>query len=134
MRTIDCPSVFARTVADARTVATIAAGHDASDPFSRRAFTPTHWHHVVGQSDGYILELYVDGELVGTSPALLNAVEGKPLTTACRLLVGRLKERSLPPDYLQIRPFEGRLDELAVYDQPLTPQEIRQHHAFRRAE
>ncbi len=35
-RTLDCVSVFTRTVADARTVAEVAGGFDAADPFSRR--------------------------------------------------------------------------------------------------
>ena len=40
-RTLDCVSVFTRTVADARTVAEVAGGFDAEDPFSRHiGFTP----------------------------------------------------------------------------------------------
>ena len=35
-RTLDCVSVFTRTVGDARVVAEVAAGFDADDPFSRR--------------------------------------------------------------------------------------------------
>ena len=39
-RTLDCVSVFTRTVADARAVAEVVGGFDAADPFSRRiAFT-----------------------------------------------------------------------------------------------
>ena len=39
-RTLDCVSVFTHTVADARTVAEVAGGFDADDPYSRRiAFT-----------------------------------------------------------------------------------------------
>jgi hypothetical protein len=43
------------------------------------------------------------------------------------VLVGRLKSgpQSNPVD---IRPFLGRLDELAVYDHPLSRDEIRQHY------
>jgi hypothetical protein len=97
------------------------------DVFSRRTVVPSGWHHVVGQKSGDTLELYVDGECVGTSPAKLNVKDRDDATTRpCRLLVGRLKRRSLPrPE--QIRAFEGRLDELAVYDRPLTPEEIRRH-------
>ena len=35
-RTLDCVSVFANTVADARAVARVAGGFDADDPFARR--------------------------------------------------------------------------------------------------
>jgi hypothetical protein len=104
-----------------------AAMTGGTDVFSRRAVVPSLWHHVVGQKSGETLELYVDGECVGTSEAKEDGA------TACRLLVGRLKLWSLPPEMSEIRPFEGRLDELAVYDRPLTPEEIRRHAGLRAA-
>jgi hypothetical protein len=104
------------------------------DVFSRRTVVPSLWHHIVGQKAGDMLELYVDGECVGTSPAKQDAQgPDDAMTTACRLLVGRLKQRSLPPDISEVRAFEGRLDELAVYDHPLTPDEIRRHVRLRAA-
>jgi hypothetical protein len=102
------------------------------DVFSRRTVVPSLWHHIVGQKAGDTLELYVDGERVGTSPAKDDALGPEDATTtACRLLVGRLKQRSLPPDVSEIRAFEGRLDELAVYDHPLTLDVIRRHVRLR---
>jgi hypothetical protein len=103
-----------------------------TDVFSRRTVVPSLWHHVVGQKSGDMLELYVDGEAVGHSPAKPNVNDVEDATTTrCRLLIGRLKQWSLPPDISEIRPFEGRLDELAVYDHPLTPEEIRRHARLR---
>ena len=100
--------------------------------FSRRAVMPSLWRHVVAQKSGDTLELYVDGERVGMSPAKSSAKDPEEAaTTACRLLVGRLKQRSLPPCASEIRAFEGRLDELAVYDRPLTPEEILRHARLR---
>jgi hypothetical protein len=105
-----------------------------ADVISRRTVVPPLWHHVVGQKSGETLELYVDGECVGTSPARLHAKGPEDAaTTPCRLLVGRLKQRSLLPFTSEIRAFEGRLDELAVYDRPLTPEEIRRHARLRAA-
>jgi Concanavalin A-like lectin/glucanases superfamily len=105
-----------------------AATSGGADVFSRRTVVTSLWRHVVGQKNGDTLELYVDGELVGTSPAKLNAQAPEDAaTTACRLLVGRLKQRSLPPAETEIRAFEGLLDELAVYNRALTPEEIRRH-------
>jgi hypothetical protein len=109
-----------------------AAMTGGTDVFSRRTVVPSLWHHVVGQKSGDTLELYVDGECVGTSPAKPD--EQGPAGTAatpCYLLVGRLKKWSLPPDVSEIRAFEGRLDELAVYDHPLTPEVIRRHARLR---
>jgi hypothetical protein len=103
-----------------------------ADVFSRRTIVPSGWHHLVGQKSGDTLELYVDGECVGTTPAKLNAKDDKDTATMpCQLLVGRLKRRSIPPHSSEIRAFEGRLDELAVYDHSLTPEEIRKHARMR---
>jgi hypothetical protein len=99
-----------------------------TDVFSRRMVVPSLWHHLVGQKSGDTVELYVDGEPVGNSPAKSDgkAAQGAD-TRPCSLLVGRLKRWSLPPEMSEIRPFEGRLDELAVYDHPLSAAEIRRH-------
>jgi hypothetical protein len=94
---------------------------------------PSLWHHIVGQKSGDVFELYIDGECVCTSPSKASAADDDgPDTAPCRLLVGRLKQRGWPPHLNEIRAFEGRLDELAVYDHSLTPEEIR-HHAHLRA-
>jgi hypothetical protein len=85
-------------------------------------YVPYRWHHLVAQKVQDRLELYVDGELVGTSPA-----EPREGTTPCRLMVGRLKHGA-QSRLDQIRPFVGRLDELAIYDHPLSHEEIRRHH------
>jgi hypothetical protein len=111
-----------------------AAMSGGTDVFSRRTVIPSLWHHVVGQKSGDKLELYVDGECVGTTLAKQDANgPDDAVTTPCRLLVGRLKQRSGPPHSQEIRAFEGRLDELAVYDRPLTPAEIRRHAGLRAA-
>jgi hypothetical protein len=105
-----------------------AAMTGGTDVFSRRTVVPSVWHHLLGQKSGDTLELYVDGERVGHSP--VKPEEQDPdgaATVPCRLLVGRLKQWSLPPLMSEIRPFEGRLDELAVYDHPLGPEDIRRH-------
>jgi hypothetical protein len=103
-----------------------------SNVFSRRTMVPSLWHHIVSQKAGDRLELYVDGEQVGTSPAKLNAQDDDDAATmACQLLVGRLKQRSGPPFTNEIRAFEGRMDELAVFDRALSPDEIRRHARMR---
>ena len=97
-------------------------GSDGVNVFSRRMYIPYRWHHLVARRVPNHLELYMDGDLVGTAPA-----EPDEATTACRLLVGRLKWGT-QTRLDQIRPFVGRLDELAVYDDPLSPEEIRRHY------
>ena len=90
--------------------------------FSRQMYIPYRWHHFVAQRGPDGLELYLDGETAGTAPA--DPDEG---TEACRMLVGRLKS-GRQPNLTNIRPFVGRLDELAVYDRPLSRDEIRRHY------
>jgi hypothetical protein len=102
-----------------------------ADVFSRRTVVASQWRHIVAQMSGDTIELFVDGERVGTSPSnRIAEVPGDPGTTACRLLVGRLKLKHEHPS--EVRAFEGRLDELAVYDRALTPEEIRQHAHLRK--
>jgi hypothetical protein len=108
------------------------AGQWGANIFSRRTVVPSLWRHVVGQKSGDTVELYVDGVCVGRSPAKVNAKDPEDAATmACRLLIGRLKQRSTPPHISEIRAFEGRLAELAVYDHPLTAEEIRRHAQLR---
>lgn len=90
--------------------------------FSRHTYIPYRWHHVVAQKDRDRLELYLDGKLEGTAQA-----DPDEETSPCRLIVGRLKTEPQPNIY-QVRPFVGRLDELAVYDRPLSSEDIRQHY------
>jgi hypothetical protein len=106
-----------------------AATSGGVDVFSRRNVVPSDWHHIVGQKAGDTLELYVDGELVGTSPAKPVEDEDEPVTGPCQVLVGRLKQWST--ECSEVRPFEGRLDELAIYDRPLSADEIRRHYSLR---
>lgn len=90
--------------------------------FTQRMYIPYRWHHLVAQKREDRLELYLDGELqVATDADLAEA------TTACRLLVGQLKTDAQGRTS-ETRPFVGRLDELAVYDRPLSPKDIRRHY------
>lgn len=93
--------------------------------FSRRDVSVFAWHHVVSQVNDRMLELYIDGVRVGMS-AVDAAIRPKP--TPCQLVLGRLKRfTSLS------RPFQGGLDEVAVYDHPLPAEVIQSRAAFRRA-
>jgi hypothetical protein len=90
--------------------------------FSREKYVPYRWHHLVTCRLPDRLELYMNGELVGST----SADPGDP-TTPCRVMLGRLKHGA-QPGIDQERPFVGRLDEVAVYDHPLTPEEVRRHY------
>ena len=64
------------------------------------------------------MELYFDGQLDRSS----RQVSVRP-TLRCHLIVGRRTPESDNPK--DSRSFVGRLDELAIYDHPLSAEDVR---------
>ncbi len=87
---------------------------------SEAMFAPRRWHHVVAQKNGDRMELYFDGVPDHSMPPIPDHE-----TVSCHLVVGR--RTADPLDRSDIRPFIGRLDELAIYDRPLSAEEVRRH-------
>lgn len=88
---------------------------------SERLYIPRRWQHVVAQKNGEKLELFLDGE-----PDRSTTLDPDHPTVLCRLVVGRRTPD--PHDPQDRRPFVGRLDELAIYDHPLTHDQVRAHY------
>lgn len=89
--------------------------------FSKRAYSPQKWGHLVAQRAGNRFELYMDG-----APAVVTEADERDLTAPAQLMVGRLRSRpNKNPG--QIRQFVGRLDELALYSHALPPARIKLH-------
>jgi hypothetical protein len=87
--------------------------------YSRSIYFPYRWCHIVAQRNGDCMELFVDGISAARTPL---GEAGGP--TPCRLLLGYLLKTSDP---LISRSFVGRIDELAVYEHPLSAEEIKRH-------
>ena len=68
-------------------------------------------------------QLYVDG--VPTQPV---SPQSASASEPCRLLLGRLKPLPRLPGRVHSRPFVGLIDELALYNRPLTAAEVRHHY------
>jgi hypothetical protein len=85
-----------------------------------------NWHHLVGIRDAQndLLRLYVDGKEVSGSPISKNYLAGFESATA-ELNLGWL---DLNPGFH----YKGTLDEVALYDRVLTPNEIRRHYYLSR--
>jgi hypothetical protein len=99
------------------------ARNGGANVFSSTMYTPNRWHHLVAQFRPTGLELYVDGVLAGSAPTGPGAG-----TAPCRMILGRMKiGRDRDPQ--QVRPLVGRMAEVAVYNRPLSPSEIRRHAA-----
>ena len=62
------------------------------------------------------MRLYVNGELVA------DGEDASELPAGLRLLIGRLYPSQ------SVRPFIGQLDELALYNRALSPEEITHHY------
>ena len=80
------------------------------------AFTQNAYVYVVAQYTGTAAQLFLDGVQVATAPDTRSANE---VTAAS--LVGAAS----PGNF-----YVGSLDELAIYDRPLTSDEVAQHHAI----
>ena len=90
--------------------------------YSQGPYVPHRWHHLVAQVQGDRIELYKDGELTTLPSASPDHAD-----VPCHLILGRLT--TLAGAGLSIdRPFVGRIDEFALYDRPLEPEEVREHH------
>lgn len=86
-----------------------------TDILSKSAYHARVWQHVVSQSKGERKMLWVDGKL---SAELINPA---PLSANVKILVGQVYPDS------SYRKFIGQIDEVAIYDRCLAPNEIRAH-------
>ena len=69
------------------------------------------------------MELYLDGE--ASDPI---EPDSELTSVPCRVVVGRLKPEPRPGGRVHSRPLVGRVDELAVYNHPLSTDEVRNHY------
>ncbi len=83
--------------------------------FSRQAYEVRTWQHVVAIKDGPEMRLYMNGKLSG------RARDSSATPSNLTLHVGQLHR------YHQGRPFQGQIDEFAIYDRALTEKEIHTH-------
>ncbi len=90
--------------------------------FSREHYVPYRWHHLVAQVNGERMELFLDGAPTGSLP-----VDPDHSAQAGQLLLGRLTDVPIH-HWTRSRPFVGRIDEVALYDHPITAGEVRRHY------
>jgi hypothetical protein len=97
--------------------------HVTDSLFSENVYIPRRWHHVVAQKRDGRLDLFLDGVLERSTP-----LEPDHPTLRCHLIVGRRTPEGQNPK--DSRSFVGRIDELAIYDHPLSDEEVRRHFRF----
>lgn len=89
--------------------------------FSSEVYMLRRWQHLVAVKDEDERRLYINGQLESREH------DTRPIDDDLTLILGRL-HRDRPE-----RSFVGQLDELAVYDYPLSEQQIRRHHELVRS-
>jgi hypothetical protein len=102
-------------------------GRDGGDNmFSGDIYVPFRWHHLVAQAGGDRMELFLDGAAQSSQPLDAGAA-----TAPCQFLLGRLTtllEDNNVHHTGYRRPFVGLMDEVALYNRPLTLEEVRGHY------
>ncbi|TWT81513.1 hypothetical protein CA13_29660 [Planctomycetes bacterium CA13] len=87
----------------------------ATNMYAENPYLARVWQHVVAQKQGDRQLLWIDGQL---SAERFNPV---PLSQNAQILVGQVYPTST------YRRFVGQIDEIAIYDRCLSPQELRKH-------
>ena len=72
------------------------------------------WHFIVGTYDGTTVSLYVDGQLAGTAP-LTGPIQDNSSTTSIGTKFA---------DGTTFYSFNGRVDDVGIYNRALTPAEL----------
>ncbi len=115
------PAVEGEAAAGHRYLLTHAdeAGFRPHDLHTQADVDASAWHHIVIVRDGPRIALFRDGERWAVAQAHMA---GLPMEVV--LVVGR--NGVTPGGHYRL--FRGSLDELALYDRPLTEREIRSHY------
>ncbi|MFJ4468057.1 LamG-like jellyroll fold domain-containing protein [Streptomyces sp. NPDC089424] len=90
--------------------------------------TDDAWHHVVLAGAGTTQALYLDGAKVGTLTGAINHTDQVYTYVGAGYTGGGWPSLDTTDTYGH---FTGVIDEVAVYDRPLSPQSVAQHHAAR---
>lgn len=90
--------------------------------YSQSVALPYRWHHFVAQQNEGDLQLFIDGESVGTARA-----DTFPGSIPCSVQFGCLAYRPGADLGRLQRVFSGRLAEIAIYERLLSTAEVRQH-------
>jgi hypothetical protein len=79
-------------------------------------YTDGEWHHVVVNKNGTSGELWIDGQLVGTSESIKTVNNNQPL----------LFGYSVSGDGFQRKYWSGKIDDIRIYNRELSEDEIEQ--------
>jgi hypothetical protein len=90
--------------------------------YSPDPYVPYRWHHLVAQVRIERMELFLDGTLTESMP-----VDPDHSTQPGQLVLGRLTRVPIH-HWWWSRPFVGQMDEVALYDHPISAEQVRRHY------
>jgi hypothetical protein len=90
--------------------------------YSPEHYIPYRWHHLVAQVKGARMELSLDGKLSQSVP-----LDADRSSQPGQLVLGRLSKIPIHRWWTS-RPFVGRMDEVALYDHPITAEAVAHHY------
>ena len=98
-----------------------------NDPAHGNILVPGKWYHLVVTKTDAAFTVYINGEARTSFPVpgsgfIQNGINGDPLLEGGATVIGRRTDGSF-------NPFDGTVDEAAVYDYALSPAQIRAHYA-----
>ncbi len=82
--------------------------------------SPSNWYHVVGTYDGASINIYVNGTLEGQTAALGTMTNAVGSATSTITIGARASNNT--------HWYQGLIDELAIYNRPLSVLEIQEHY------
>ncbi len=91
-----------------------------TEVYSQRRWAVDQWMHIAAVKDRTSAKLYINGELV----AVLDDTTAFPDTE----FVTKIGIHQTQPEARQKRPYEGLIDEVAIYDRALTVNDIESHY------
>lgn len=111
----------------------IEEGEQKREVYTATDYPVRKWQHVVLVQNNGSVSLYLDGRLVESAPYGFPAISS-PVIRLGRSIIGEVGDTDLAsvyePKQNDHRSLRGRLDEVAIYDKPLTAAQIAEHHAL----
>lgn len=98
----------------------------ATDNHTGAIVSAGEWHHVAGTYDGAKLQLYIDGQPWGVPSPVSGAISA--MLANSFVSIGAEDGRTVCPDCIGQRNFNGLIDEVAIYNRALTAAEIESIH------
>ena len=97
--------------------------HTGVSCYSSEPYAPRKWQHVAAVKDTDTIRLYLDGKVTA------KAHEAAETASGLYVLIGQLFSFTSGPNS-GVRPFVGEIAEVAIYDKPLTADDIAKRIKF----